>query len=355
MSAISGIVFTALALIIPATAAIHVPFIDLMTFTRVELVLPYTVLFIALLGISNAIVWPAIWPLAIHSLGRFIKTGSALLIMAIAGGAILPLIWGYLSNVWSAQMAYSIAIPCYLFILYYAVYGHKVKEVEMKPKLFTHTCQPGIGSRYGGLKQADGVGPSGEAILDYSIFDAIRAGFGKVVFVIRKDIEDDMKRIFFDRWSKKIEIDYVFQEVNNLPGGFQSPADRTKPWGTGHAIWVAKEKVHEPFCVINADDFYGRGAYQLAYKFQSDLDNLINSRYCLIGYVLKNSLSDHGFVSRAECRIDENGMLSYVKERTKIKREGNKVFFEDDNGTRIGNRRKYHRFDEYVGIYAVFI
>jgi len=194
----------------------------------------------------------------------------------------------------------------------------------------------GIGSRYGGLKQADGVGPSGEAILDYSIFDAIRAGFGKVVFVIRKDIEADMKPIFFDKWSKKIELDYVFQEVNNLPGDFQSPAKRTKPWGTGHAIWVARDKVREPFCVINADDFYGRGAYQLASAFQSNLDNLINSRYCLIGYVLKNTLSDHGFVSRAECRIDENGMLSYVKERTKIKREGQLVFFEDDNGARMG-------------------
>lgn len=128
LSAISGLVFTILALVIPPTDAIHVPFIDLMTLSPVELVLPYTVLFIALLGLSNAIVWPAIWPLAIHSLGRFIKTGSALLIMAIAGGAILPLIWGYLSNAWSAQMAYSIAIPCYLFILYYAVYGHKVKR-----------------------------------------------------------------------------------------------------------------------------------------------------------------------------------------------------------------------------------
>lgn len=128
LSALSGIVFTSLALIIPATAAIRFPFIDLMTFHQVELVLPYTVLFIALLGISNAIVWPAIWPLAIHGLGRFIKTGSALLIMGIAGGAVLPLIWGYLSNIWSAQLAYSIAIPCYLFILYYATYGHKVRR-----------------------------------------------------------------------------------------------------------------------------------------------------------------------------------------------------------------------------------
>ena len=194
----------------------------------------------------------------------------------------------------------------------------------------------GIGSRYGGLKQADGVGPSGEAILDYSIYDAIRAGFGKVVFVIRRDIKIDMQRIFFDKWSKKIELDYVFQELDHLPKGFVPPEGRAKPWGTGHAIWVAKEKVREPFCVINADDFYGRGAYQLAAAFQSNLDNLLNSRYCLIGYILKNSLSDHGFVSRAECRTDENGLLSYVKERTKIKKEGQKVFYEDENGNRMG-------------------
>jgi hypothetical protein len=206
--------------------------------------------------------------------------------------------------------------------------------MEMKPTLLILAA--GIGSRYGGVKQADGVGPSGEAILDYSIYDAIRAGFGKVVFVIRKDIGDNIKRIFFDRWSKKIELDYVFQELDHLPGGIMPPEGREKPWGTGHAIWVAKDKVREPFCVINADDFYGRGAYQLAYAFQSNLENLINSRYCLIGYVLKNCLSDHGFVSRAECRIDEKGMLSYVKERTKIKREGPKVFYEDDNGTRKG-------------------
>jgi len=194
----------------------------------------------------------------------------------------------------------------------------------------------GIGSRYGGLKQADGVGPSGEAILDYSIHDAISAGFGKVVFVIRRDIKDDMQRIFFDKWSKKIELDYVFQEPDHLPKGFVPPEGRAKPWGTGHAIWVAKEKVREPFCVINADDFYGRGAYQLAAAFQSNLDNLLNSRYCLIGYILKNSLSDHGFVSRAECRTDENGLLSYVKERTKIKKEGQQVFYEDENGNRMG-------------------
>ena len=128
LSAVSGIVFTVLALVIPATSAARFPFIDLMTFGRVELILPYTVLFVALLGVSNAIVWPAIWPLAIHGLGRFIKTGSALLIMAIAGGALLPLAWGAVSDAAGAQQAYWIGIPCYLFILYFAVYGYKVKR-----------------------------------------------------------------------------------------------------------------------------------------------------------------------------------------------------------------------------------
>jgi glucose/galactose transporter len=128
LSALSGIVFIALAMMVPASGAMRFPFIDLMTFHRFEMVLPYTVLFVALLGISNAIVWPAIWPLAIHGLGKFIKTGSALLIMSIAGGALLPLLWGYLSGVSSPQQAYWIGIPCYLFILYFALFGHKVKK-----------------------------------------------------------------------------------------------------------------------------------------------------------------------------------------------------------------------------------
>jgi len=190
----------------------------------------------------------------------------------------------------------------------------------------------GIGSRFGGLKQAEGVGPSGEAILDYSIYDAIRAGFKKVVFVIRKDILEDMQRIFFDKWADKIEIDYVFQELDNLPGGFQSPADRAKPWGTGHAIWVAREKVQEPFCVINADDFYGRRSYELAADFLGNMDNLLYGRYALIGYILKNTLSEHGYVSRAECETNPDGTLKSITERLKIKREGDLVAYQDDQG-----------------------
>ncbi|NTV84950.1 MAG: nucleotidyltransferase, partial [Bacteroidales bacterium] len=176
------------------------------------------------------------------------------------------------------------------------------------------------------------VGPSGEAILDYSIYDAIRAGFKKVVFVIRKDILEDMQRIFFDKWADKIEIDYVFQELDNLPGGFQSPADRIKPWGTGHAIWVAREKVKEPFCMINADDFYGRKSYELAADFLGNMDNLLYGRYALIGYILKNTLSEHGYVSRAECETNPDFTLKSITERLKIKREGELVAYQDDLG-----------------------
>jgi len=190
----------------------------------------------------------------------------------------------------------------------------------------------GIGSRFGGLKQAEGVGPSGEAILDYSIYDAIQAGFKKVVFIIRQDILEDMQRIFFDKWKDKIEVDYVFQEIDNLPGGYRPPAERVKPWGTGHAIWVAADKVREPFCVINADDFYGRRSYELAASFLGNIDNLLQGRYALIGYTLKNTLSEYGFVSRAECQANDNGLLTSITERLKIKREGEVVVYQDDNG-----------------------
>lgn len=194
----------------------------------------------------------------------------------------------------------------------------------------------GIGSRFGGLKQAEGVGPSGEAILDYSIYDAIRAGFKKVVFVIRKDILEDMKRIFFDKWKDKIEIEYVFQETDDLPDGFLPPAGRVKPWGTGHAIWVARNRIKEPFCMINADDFYGRRSYELAASFLGDMDNLLYGRYALIGYTLKNTLSEFGFVSRAECETDPDGKLISITERLKIKREGEKVVYRDENGESAG-------------------
>jgi NDP-sugar pyrophosphorylase family protein len=197
----------------------------------------------------------------------------------------------------------------------------------LKPTLLILAA--GMGSRYGGLKQVDGVGPEGEAILDYSIFDALRAGFGKIVFVIRRDIETIIKEAFIDRWSEKVKIEYVFQDLDDLPGGFSPTADRVKPWGTGHAIWVARDKIHEPFAMINADDFYGRESYQLAAGFLSDMDNLLFGKYCLVGYVLKNTLSEHGHVSRAECTLDEGGLLETITERLKISGTIGGVVYED--------------------------
>ncbi len=143
---------------------------------------------------------------------------------------------------------------------------------------------------------------------------------------------EDMQRIFFDKWADKIELGYVFQEVDNLPPGYLPPAGRSKPWGTGHAIWVAREKIREPFCMINADDFYGGKSYELAFSFLGNLDNLSHGRYALIGYTLKNTLSEHGFVSRAECKINPDGTLKSITERLKIKREGKSVVYEDENG-----------------------
>ncbi len=186
-----------------------------------------------------------------------------------------------------------------------------------------------MGSRYGGLKQVDGVGPEGEAILDYSIYDALRAGFGKIVFVIRRDIETIVKEAFIDRWSGRAKIEYVFQDLDDLPEGFSPTADRVKPWGTGHAIWVARDKIQEPFAMINADDFYGRESYQLAAGFLSDMDNLLFGKYCLVGYVLKNTLSEHGHVSRAECSLDEGSLLETITERLKISRTASGVVYED--------------------------
>jgi UTP-glucose-1-phosphate uridylyltransferase len=203
----------------------------------------------------------------------------------------------------------------------------------LKPTLLILAA--GIGSRYGGLKQADGVGPSAEAILDYSIYDALKTGFGKVVFVIRRDIEEDMKKIFFDKWKEKVEIDYVFQEADDLPSDYHPPYGRTKPWGTGHAIWSARDKIREPFAVINADDFYGRDSYILASAFLSDIINLINGRYCLIGFILKNTLSEFGYVSRAECRTDRQKNLTGIIERLKVKKVGNEVLYEKSEGQHV--------------------
>ncbi len=183
-----------------------------------------------------------------------------------------------------------------------------------------------MGSRYGGLKQMDPMGPNGETVLDYSVYDAIRAGFGRVVFIIREDFAEAFRQGVGARFADRIQVDYAFQKLTDLPDGFSVPASRTKPWGTAHAVRAARDMVKEPFAVINADDFYGADAYVRAAEF------LINPRagserahYAMIGYPLVNTLSDHGDVNRGICTRDDNGLLSTVEEYVKIEREADGV------------------------------
>lgn len=176
----------------------------------------------------------------------------------------------------------------------------------------------GLGSRYGGLKQIEAVGPGGETIMDYSIHDALRAGFGKLVFVIRRDIEQSFREIIGARFEKRIPVEYVFQELNQLPPGFSVPPGRTKPWGTTQAILMAEEAIQEPFAAINADDFYGPQSYRLLVDhFQSG-----SADYAMVGFVLRNTLSEFGSVARGICRVDENQYLRSVTELTGIERDG---------------------------------
>jgi UTP-glucose-1-phosphate uridylyltransferase len=176
----------------------------------------------------------------------------------------------------------------------------------------------GMGSRYGGLKQIDPVGPNGETIIDYSIYDALRAGFGKLVFVIRHDIEQQFREIVGARFEKKIPVEYVFQELDKLPPGFSVPDGRTKPWGTTHAILMAENVVKENFAAINADDFYGQNAYKvLAQHLTSGSPD-----YAMVGFILKNTLSDFGTVARGVSRVDANNYLTNIVELTKVERDG---------------------------------
>ncbi len=200
----------------------------------------------------------------------------------------------------------------------------------MQPTLVVMAA--GVGSRFGGLKQIEPVGPSGEIMLDYSVFDAIRAGFGKVVFIIRRDIEKDFKAVIGSHFAGKLEIAYVFQEKDAcLPPGFIAPPERLKPWGTGHAILCCREAVREPFGVINADDFYGRDSYRVLAEFLSR-KTIDSSDYAMVGFALANTLSDHGHVTRGICEVDANRMLRSVKERFKIEKTAAGARYEDENG-----------------------
>ena len=185
----------------------------------------------------------------------------------------------------------------------------------------------GMASRYGSMKQIQGFGPGGETIMDYSIFDAIRAGFGKVVFIIRKAFEDDFRGIFEKKLGGKIAIDYVFQEMDDFTEGYSFPAERKKPWGTAHAVLCAVEKVKEPFAVINADDFYGKNAFEKAYEFL--VNDCSDKNYAIVGYDLLKTLSDHGTVNRGVCKLDSTGSLAGITERINISKNGKTIICDD--------------------------
>jgi len=200
----------------------------------------------------------------------------------------------------------------------------------MKPTLLVLAA--GMGSRYGSLKQIDGVGPAGEAIIEFSVFDAIRAGFGKVVFVIRHSFADQFKAIMNEeRFGHKIKVEYVYQELDSLPEGFSVPEGREKPWGTNHALMMAAPVIKEPFAVINADDFYGQDAIAVMGKYLSEVNT--PGSYAMVGYEVCKTLSENGTVSRGVCTVSNEGFLTDIVERTKIERQNGKIVYIEADGT----------------------
>jgi len=189
----------------------------------------------------------------------------------------------------------------------------------MKPTLFILAA--GMGSRYGGLKQIDGLGPNGETIMDYSVFDALRGGFGKIVFVIRKDFEEDFRKVVLSKYEHKIPCEVCFQSLDKVPAGCTYNLERTKPWGTNHAVLMAKDLINEPFAVINADDFYGQDAFKVMAEYLQSIEGT-QGQYSMVGYRVQNTLSEHGTVSRGVCATDDKGYLTDVVECTKIEEKG---------------------------------
>lgn len=189
-----------------------------------------------------------------------------------------------------------------------------------------------MGSRYGGLKQLDGLGPNGETIMDYSIYDAIQSGFGKIVFVIRKDFEQEFRDKVLSKYEGHIPAEIVFQSLDALPEGFKCPEGRVKPWGTNHAVMMARDVIKEPFCVINCDDFYNRDAYRVMGKFLSELPEGSENTYAMVGYRVGNTLSENGTVARGICSKDAAGHLTTVVERTEIMRVNGPVCYKDEQG-----------------------
>lgn len=191
----------------------------------------------------------------------------------------------------------------------------------------------GMGSRYGGLKQIDPVDDQGDIIMDFSIYDAIKAGFEKVVFIIKKENEADFKEAIGERIEKQVEVAYVYQDLSNAPGDFIIPKGRVKPWGTGHAVLCASGEVDGPFAVINADDYYGSEAFELIYKYLTTHQDDDKYRYTMVGYRLDNTLTENGYVARGVCKTDASGNLISVVERTRIEKHGDKAEYTEDDGT----------------------
>ena len=197
----------------------------------------------------------------------------------------------------------------------------------MKPTLFVLAA--GMGSRYGGLKQIDGLGPNGETITDYNVYDALRAGFGKIVFVIRKDFEDDFRRVVLSKYEDKVPCEICFQSLDSVPAGCTYHKERTKPWGTNHAVLMGRELIHEPFAVINADDFYGRESFQVMADYLKTIVGT-EGRYAMVGYRVQNTLSENGSVSRGVCSADENGFLTDIVERTSVEEKNGKIYYTEN-------------------------
>jgi NDP-sugar pyrophosphorylase family protein len=208
----------------------------------------------------------------------------------------------------------------------------RIKEKE-KSNLTLVVLAAGMGSRYGGLKQIDSFTPEGDTIIDFSLYDAIEAGFNKVVFIIRKSFEKEFKDIFNKKLVGKVEVDYVCQELDSVPKKYVNP-ERVKPWGTGHALLMTKDVVKENFAIINGDDFYGKEAFEIMARSLKKKDTL-SYEFCTMAYFLKNTVSANGYVSRGECKVDKNGYLVDVTERTHIEKIDGKLMRKDEKGTFI--------------------
>lgn len=203
------------------------------------------------------------------------------------------------------------------------MHSQEIDSRQFRPVLVVLAA--GMGSRYGGLKQLEGVGPSGETILEYSLHDALRSGFGKVVFVLRRDMQELFDAELAPRFPQSLRYDIAYQGVQDVPAGVTVPSGRTKPWGTAHAVWCAREYIDAPFAVINADDFYGLSAFAALGKCLQSYQHIDKEQYCLVGYALSATLTEAGTVSRGICSIAANGALKSIEEHTQIAREGAKI------------------------------